>query len=105
MSMRCQKCSAENPEGAKFCIQCATALRRLCRKSTTAAQCGLTIEQVEQMVADGDPADLIAEYETAYEEATALYTGVAPTRSTTYGERDSLTALTHRTLDDIRRGR
>jgi predicted phage terminase large subunit-like protein len=73
--------------------------------ATTAAQCGLTIEQVEQMVADGDPADLIAEYETAYEEATALYTGVAPTRSTTYGERDSLTAVTHRTVDDIRRGR
>src|ERR1700730_18147611 len=28
--MRCQKCSAENPEGAKFCILCATALRRVC---------------------------------------------------------------------------
>src|SRR6267378_2321691 len=30
--MRCQKCSAENPEGAKFCIQCASALCRVCRK-------------------------------------------------------------------------
>jgi class 3 adenylate cyclase/tetratricopeptide (TPR) repeat protein len=31
-SMRCQKCSAENREGAKFCTQCATSLRRLCQK-------------------------------------------------------------------------
>jgi class 3 adenylate cyclase len=30
--MRCQKCSAENPEGAKFCIQCATPFRRVCPK-------------------------------------------------------------------------
>jgi class 3 adenylate cyclase len=30
--MRCQKCSAENPQGAKFCIQCATPFRRLCEK-------------------------------------------------------------------------
>ena len=33
--MRCQSCSAENPQGAKFCIQCATALQRRCLK------CGL----------------------------------------------------------------
>ncbi|MBV8356386.1 MAG: AAA family ATPase [Deltaproteobacteria bacterium] len=28
--MRCQKCSAENPPGAKFCIQCAAPLPRRC---------------------------------------------------------------------------
>jgi len=28
--MRCQNCSAENPEGAKFCIECATPINRQC---------------------------------------------------------------------------
>jgi class 3 adenylate cyclase len=28
--MHCQNCSAENPPSARFCIQCATPLRRLC---------------------------------------------------------------------------
>jgi class 3 adenylate cyclase len=28
--MHCHNCSAENPQSAKFCIQCATLLRRLC---------------------------------------------------------------------------
>src|SRR5216684_1948826 len=30
--MHCQNCSAENPQGAKFCIQCATPLQRGCQK-------------------------------------------------------------------------
>jgi ribosomal protein L40E len=30
--MRCQSCSAENPQGAKFCIQCATPFQRRCQK-------------------------------------------------------------------------
>jgi class 3 adenylate cyclase len=30
--MHCQNCSAENPQGAKFCIQCATRFQRLCEK-------------------------------------------------------------------------
>src|ERR1700720_1184267 len=30
--MHCQNCSAENPASAKFCIQCATPLQRLCPK-------------------------------------------------------------------------
>jgi ribosomal protein L40E len=30
--MRCQKCSTENPQGAKFCIQCATPFQRRCQK-------------------------------------------------------------------------
>jgi class 3 adenylate cyclase/tetratricopeptide (TPR) repeat protein len=29
--MRCQNCSAENPECAKFCIECATPLQRRCQ--------------------------------------------------------------------------
>ena len=31
-SMRCQSCSTENPVGAKFCIHCATPLKRRCPK-------------------------------------------------------------------------
>ena len=30
--MHCASCSTENPNGAKFCIQCATPFRRLCQK-------------------------------------------------------------------------
>src|SRR5450631_3228672 len=30
--MHCKNCSAENPEGAKFCIQCANPFLRLCEK-------------------------------------------------------------------------
>jgi len=30
--MRCPSCNTENPEGAKFCIQCASPLKRLCQK-------------------------------------------------------------------------
>jgi class 3 adenylate cyclase/tetratricopeptide (TPR) repeat protein len=33
-TMRCQNCSTENPEAAKFCIECATPLKRRC------PQCG-----------------------------------------------------------------
>jgi predicted ATPase/class 3 adenylate cyclase len=32
MSMRCQSCSAENPETAKFCIQCASPFKRRCER-------------------------------------------------------------------------
>src|SRR4029453_9316345 len=32
--MRCASCGFENPEGAKFCNQCGTSLKRPC------AQCG-----------------------------------------------------------------
>jgi ribosomal protein L40E len=57
--MRCQNCSAENPQGAKFCIQCATPIRRRCQKcgfenpseARFCAQCAtsLTGDQVEQL--------------------------------------------------------
>jgi len=30
--MRCESCSTENPDGAKFCIQCATPFKRRCQK-------------------------------------------------------------------------
>jgi hypothetical protein len=56
--MRCQNCSAENPQGAKFCIRCATPFQRRCQKSGSqnppearfCAQCAssLTGDQVGQ---------------------------------------------------------
>jgi len=30
--MRCPNCSTENPQGARFCIQCATPFKRVCPK-------------------------------------------------------------------------
>src|SRR5271169_143248 len=30
--MRCESCLTENPQGAKFCIQCATPFKRRCQK-------------------------------------------------------------------------
>src|SRR5260370_23219672 len=30
--MHCESCSTENPQGAKFCIQCATPFKRRCQK-------------------------------------------------------------------------
>ena len=64
--MRCLNCSAENPQGAKFCVQCATPLRRLCQKCGSenppearfCAQCAtsLTGEQVGQPSKVASPA-------------------------------------------------
>ena len=63
--MRCQNCSAENPEGAKFCTQCATPLKRLCPKCGSenppaarfCAQCAtsLTAEAVQPAKASASP--------------------------------------------------
>ena len=56
--MRCQNCSAENPQNAKFCIQCATPFQHRCQKcgfenppeARFCAQCAtsLTEDQVGQ---------------------------------------------------------
>src|SRR5712692_8685160 len=50
--MRCPSCSTENPEGAKFCIQCASPLKRACQKcgfenppeARFCAQCAASLE-------------------------------------------------------------
>src|SRR5713226_3201300 len=50
--MRCQNCSAENPQAAKFCIQCGNPFQRLCQKcgfgnppeARFCAQCGAALE-------------------------------------------------------------
>src|SRR5579864_3066404 len=64
--MHCQNCSAENPQGAKFCIQCATPFRRLCQKCGSenppearfCAQCATSLpgDQVGQLSKVAGPA-------------------------------------------------
>jgi class 3 adenylate cyclase/ribosomal protein L40E len=61
--MRCQNCSAENPQGAKFCIQCATPLQRGCQKcgfdnpseARFCAQCGTPLDGAAPIRAETEP--------------------------------------------------
>src|SRR5437879_2601829 len=61
--MRCQNCSAENPQGAKFCIQCAAPLSRKCGRcgadnpaeAKFCAQCATPLDAVAQIRAEGKP--------------------------------------------------
>ena len=63
--MRYLRCNTENPEGAKFCIQCATPLKRPCRKcgfenpseARFCAQCAASLEPTEAMPAETEPRD------------------------------------------------
>ena len=64
-SMRCQNCSAENPQGAKFCIQCATPLRHQCQKcgfenpseARFCAQCAAPLDAAASIRAESEPHD------------------------------------------------
>jgi class 3 adenylate cyclase/tetratricopeptide (TPR) repeat protein len=55
--MRCLSCSAENPQSARFCIQCANPFRRLCQKCGSesppearfCAQCGSPLEETSHI--------------------------------------------------------
>jgi class 3 adenylate cyclase len=61
--MRCQNCSAENPKGAKFCIQCAIQLERRCQKSgfnnpseaKFCAQCATPLDIASPIDAETEP--------------------------------------------------
>jgi len=61
--MRCQNCSAENPQGAKFCIQCATPFSHRCQKcgfenpseARFCAQCAATLDAAEPIGAGSEP--------------------------------------------------
>src|SRR5258708_13019405 len=60
--MHCQNCSAENPQGAKFCIQCATRFLRLCEKcgydnpsgARFCAQCAAPLEGAAPIRAEAE---------------------------------------------------
>src|SRR5947208_2142677 len=61
--MRCQNCSAENPQSAKFCIQCATQLERRCQKcgfnnpseARFCAQCATPLDTASPIDAETEP--------------------------------------------------
>jgi len=60
--MRCHNCSTENPQGARFCIQCADPLRRLCQKcrcesppeARFCAQCAAPLDAVIPVRAEAE---------------------------------------------------
>ncbi len=61
--MRCPGCNTENPEGAKFCIQCASPLKRVCQKcgfenppeARFCAQCATSLTEGWPSKAAADP--------------------------------------------------
>jgi class 3 adenylate cyclase len=61
--MRCQNCSTENPEGARFCIQCGSSLQRRCPKCGFAnppearfcSQCGDLIDVSPPLPSHAEP--------------------------------------------------
>src|SRR5260370_10145871 len=63
--MRCQNCSAENPQGAKFCIRCATPFQHRCQKcgfenpseARFCAQCGTPLDVAAPIRAEAEPND------------------------------------------------
>ena len=60
--MRCARCSSENPDGAKFCIECAEPLQRRCPscavenppRAKFCAECGTSLA-VSQPARDTKP--------------------------------------------------
>src|ERR1700687_1753317 len=76
--MRCQKCSAENPEGARFCVHCAAPCTRLCGK------CGFENPQ---------EARFCAQCATPLDEAVPIQGKPASTDAGLTGERRHLTVL------------
>ena len=65
--MRCQKCSTENPQGAKFCIQCATPFQRRCQKcgfenpseARFCAQCAAPLDEAAPIRPVTEPRDAL----------------------------------------------
>src|SRR6266851_5106745 len=92
MSMRCQNCSAENPEGAKFCIQCAAPFKRRCER------CGFENPPGARFCAEC-AASLSAEVEqrssvSATPAASAIRVTLdSPEPDSSVGERKTVTAL------------
>src|SRR5229473_2157372 len=64
-SMRCQNCSAENPQGAKFCIRCATPFSHRCQKcgfenpseARFCAQCAAPLDAATPIRAESEASD------------------------------------------------
>jgi hypothetical protein len=85
-----------------------TAFAMTANYASAAAAVGMTIQEVETAVQDGDPSDLNDVYEQAYREAAALHDGTAAIELSTYGGRrpePSIEVQTHRAISSIMRGK
>jgi ribosomal protein L40E len=88
--MRCASCNTENPEDAKFCIQCASALKRLCKKCGSenppaarfCAQCATALTEGQPSRPAADP-------------TSSAFSVIVdkPERHVIEGERKTVTAL------------
>src|ERR1700687_2117874 len=91
--MRCSSCGAENPEGLRFCNQCAAAFKRRCpacgfENSPTAKFCGDCAAPFSARVQTGSP-----EPTTAPPAETVRIVAEADSEPILEGERKTVTAL------------
>jgi hypothetical protein len=89
--MRCSSCGAENPEGLKFCVECAAPLKRRCPSCgfdniPTAKFCGECAAQLGAAVRRPDPVNSPTSQEVRIKAE-------ADPQTTTDGERKTVTAL------------
>ena len=90
--MRCSKCGAENPEAARFCIECASPFARRCRSCGTenpphakfCAQCAALLS---------DRASPASSSASSVPPRQSVEVNVATTDSPLDGERRTVTAL------------
>src|SRR5216683_2429719 len=90
--MRCSKCGAENPEAARFCIECALPFARRCRSCGTenppqakfCAQCATLLS---------DRASPGSSSASSVPPRQSVEVNVATTDSPLDGERKTITAL------------
>jgi class 3 adenylate cyclase len=81
--MHCPSCGTENPEGAKFCIECATPLQKRC------PSCGA--ENLSRAKFCGECATSLAEPPASVQPSAPSPQSVAPSRSE--AERRQLTVM------------
>src|SRR5579863_4076716 len=90
--MRCQNCSVENPQGAKFCIECATPFSHKCGKcgSDNPAQAKYCAQCATRLT-EGDAAPAVSA--SAAGAIRIPQTAEGSTALGTDGERKTVTAL------------
>jgi class 3 adenylate cyclase/tetratricopeptide (TPR) repeat protein len=88
--MHCSKCGAENPERAKFCVECASPFARRC------PSCGAENPPTAKFCLECSKPLVSAVSETQRSAQSANWTvqvGDRPTENTLEGERKTITAL------------
>ena len=88
--MRCSNCGAENPEGLKFCNECAAPFKRQCAKcgfenAPTAKFCGECAAPLSAPASRLDPSQAPAQ--------AVRITAEADSQTIIEGERKTVTAL------------